>query len=151
MFFAMDYIRKVKLRIGVSALIILLGLASIVMSFMFKDVLLIATNNSFANGFYAGMGGGLIGAGIATLIKNAKLLKDADKRKEAEIQEKDERNLYISLNAWKYTGFAMLYILYIGIIISGFINVTVFLTLLCVFGVAGLCMLISYLILRKVV
>ena len=46
-------------------------------------------------GVYCGIGVGLVGAGVALLIRNKRLLKDEAKLKKARLEQTDERNVEI--------------------------------------------------------
>ncbi|MCL1906219.1 MAG: hypothetical protein FWG06_04360 [Clostridiales bacterium] len=147
----MDFGKKVKMRIWGSAVLIVLGAitAGIV---LFLEPLSAEYSNdaSFLLGFYFGLGFGLIGAGTATIIKNTRYLKNADKFKAAEIAYKDERNRFISNKTWSVSALAMLVLIYLAVIISGVYNMMVFRTLLMVLGVFGLVLLIVNTTLKRI-
>ena len=70
-----EYDKRCKMRIGLSSGIMLLGFVALVVALLYGDripTLYKATTDdlSFINGFYTGIGGGLIAAGIITIIKN---------------------------------------------------------------------------------
>jgi len=146
----MDFRKKVKLRIYFSALLIVLGALAVGIVLSFEPFAAdIAHDKSFTQGFYFGMGFGLIGAGIATIIKNMRYLKSAEKFKAAEIAAKDERNRYIANRTWSISAFIMLFLIYMAVIIAGMYNMLVFSTLLAVLGAYGLILLIVHIILKK--
>ena len=83
-------------------------------------------------GFYWGTGAGLVAAGIISIIRNVKYLKNPELGKKRKIYETDERNRMLGLRCWAYTGYTMMLTLYIGILVSGFISLTVSKTLMVV-------------------
>ena len=95
------------------------------------------------------MGFGVIVAGVITIIKNVRLLKNPEKLKEREIYESDERNKMIGLKTWSYAGYAMFILLYIAQMVAGAFNVMVMNTLLAVLRVFALCLFFSRVILSK--
>ncbi|MBE5851493.1 MAG: hypothetical protein E7299_00830 [Lachnospiraceae bacterium] len=108
-----------------------------------------AEMSDYCSGFYTGVGGGLIAASVITLIKNIMILKNADKLKEREIYENDERNKMIGLKTWSYTGYAMFTLLYIGMLVAGFFSEVVMNTLLVIMGVYALCIFFAGLYCKK--
>lgn len=55
--------------------------------------------------YWCGMGGGLIGAGAVQVYRFCRYHKDAEYREEMDIQNKDERNRFISGKAWAWAGY----------------------------------------------
>lgn len=151
----MDFTKKCKLRIGFSVgLMFLGGLALLAASLygseypaMISDI---SENQDFVRGFYVGTGYGLIAAAIITIIKNVRLLKNQELQKKRMLYENDERNRLIGTKTWAYTGYAMFLLLYVGILVSGFYNLTVLKVLLGVLGVYGGLLLIFKTILQRI-
>lgn len=140
--------KRLKLRITYSAILIILGVLSI---YIGNFVPLASGNADFSAGFYNGVGFGVIAAAIITIVKNIRLLKNAEALKQRKIYEEDERNRLIGLKTWSYTGYAMFIILYIALLIAGAVNVEVMKTILAVLGVYGLCLLITRKIVEKTI
>lgn len=138
--------KRVKLRIAYSVLLCILGIASLYIGIF---VPLESGNMDFSAGFYVGVGSGLIVASVITIIKNVRLLKNAEALKKRDIFESDERNRLIGLKTWSYTGYAMFIILYITLLAAGAVNVVVMKTILVVLGVYALCLLITRKIVEK--
>lgn len=136
--------KRVKLRIAYAVLLCILGIASVCVG---TFVPLASGNGDYSAGFYTGVGCGLIAASVITIIKNVRMLKNAEALKEREIYESDERNRLIGLKSWSYAGYAMFIILYIALLVAGAVDVVIMNTILVVLGVFALCLLIS----RKVV
>ena len=90
-------------------------------------------------GVYCGIGVGLVGAGVALLIRNKRLLKDETKLKEARLQATDERNVEIGMRAQKIAAIVLLVAIYLVFLIGGVYNPIlskVMSCLICLFIVA---------------
>lgn len=142
-----NIVKRIKLRNAYCAVLIVLGIASIYVS---TSVPLATGNVEYSKGYYLGLGISLIVASIITIIKNIRLLRNEKALQEREIYESDERNQMIGLKTWSYAGYAMFVILYIAILITGAINVTVMNTILAVLAAFALCIFIVRTILSKV-
>ena len=66
--------------------------------------------------FWSGMGGALIGIGAIRTLQFVKLCKNEEYREKIETETKDERNKFISLNAWAWSGYAFVLLNAIGTI-----------------------------------
>ena len=148
-----NFEKRCKTRIIASCLLLVLGAVTIALSFLAGDhipvLYMTADHYDFITGFYMGTGFGLLFAAIATIIKNVRYLKKPDLKKEREIYETDERNRMLGLRSWAYAGYAMLFILYIGILVSGFISIIILKTLLVILAVYVLVLFIFRMILQK--
>ena len=146
-----NFEKKCKTRITASCFLMALGVITIALSFLAGDqipVLYMAADHyDFIPGFYMGTGFGLFFAAAATIIKNVRYLKKPEIRKEREIYETDERNRMLGLRSWAYAGYTML--LYIGILISGFISILILKTLLIILAVYVVVLFVFRMILQK--
>ncbi len=142
-----NIIQKIKLRIIYSALLTILGIASL---YVGVCIPLASGNTEFSSGFYTGIGSGLIAAGLITILRNLRLLKNEDAIKRREIYEADERNRMIGLKCWSYTGYAMFLLLYIALLFAGAINVIVMKTILAILAAFAICLFVSRCILKKI-
>lgn len=100
--------------------------------------------------FWSGMGGALIGVGAIRIVQFVKLRKNPEYREKIETETKDERNKFISLNAWAWSGYAFVLLNAVGTIafkIAGNDALSQY----CAFTVCLVLVLywISYLVLRK--
>jgi len=138
--------KKIKNRIIYSVCLVLLGVVSAVLG---VGNFLPLEMSEYIGGFYTGIGTGLIAAGIITIIRNVRILKDEKLLKEKEIFENDERNKLIGMKTWSYTGYAMLLILYVGLLVGGFIGETVLNTILVIIGIYALCLFLAGLYCKK--
>ena len=149
-----NFEKRCKTRIIASCLLLVLGAVTIALSFLAGDhipvLYMTADHYDFIPGFYMGTGFGLLFAAIATIIKNVRYLKKPDLKKEREIYETDERNRMLGLRCWAYTGYTMMISLYIGILISGFISMTVTKTLISVAAFFAVLLLVFRRLLQKV-
>ena len=148
-----DFKKKCQLRIWLAAGFVLLGLLSLLIVFLTHGEIpvlyLEEGHQSFARGFFSGMGGGLIAAGLITIYKNYSYLKHADSRKKREIFETDERNRLLGLRSWAYAGYGMFLLLYLGMIACAFVSLTIMKTLLVVSAVFALLLLFFRVLLQK--
>ena len=100
--------------------------------------------------FWSGMGGALIAVGAVHTVRQIKLRKNEEYREKIEIESKDERNKFISLNAWAWAGYIFVIANALGTI--GFkLLENEQLSQYCAFAVCLVLVLywISYMILRK--
>ena len=66
--------------------------------------------------FWSGMGGALIGVGAIRIYQYIKFRKNPEYREKIEIEANDERNKFISLNAWAWSGYIFVILNAIGTI-----------------------------------
>jgi len=137
---------KVKFRILLSVALIVLGMASIIISIIFEH----SIPSDFFRGFYAGTGGGLIGAGVIMLAMNIVLLKNKEKLKKTEIEENDERNKFLWSKASSLSFLITFFSLYGGLLIAGIFNIVVFYTILCLAAAMFFIFLVTFLVVRKI-
>lgn len=141
-----DFDKRCKNRMILGGLIAVLGAVAFVLAFVMDlvpaFVLYLEPGwSDFVPGFYTGIGGGFLGAGIVTVVKNYRYLKNPDLNRKRKIYETDERNRMLGLRSWAYAGYSMFLFLYIGVIVSGFISVTAMKVLLAVGGVYAVLLL----------
>ncbi|ADL50244.1 hypothetical protein [Clostridium cellulovorans] len=125
-----DYKEVLKKRIGLCYVVVVLGLSTLGLALFFSSHL-----SSFLSGVYTGIGAGLIGAGIALIIKMKRVLKDEKKIKQKRLSEQDERNIMINQKAVQASTIVILVLAYLGLMVSGIFNLIVFWTLWVVVAV----------------
>ena len=67
---------------------------------------------------YSGMGGALIAVGILQLIRTVKYRKDPEYREKVDIELTDERSKYLRMKSWAWTGYIIVLVESIGVIIA---------------------------------
>ncbi len=148
-----DFTKKCRLRIWAGAGFVLLGALALaaltVYRFDFPVFYLEEGHQDFVGGFYCGTGFALIASGLITIFKNWRYLKKKELGKKREVYELDERNRMIGLRSWAYAGYTLFLFLYLAILVSGFLSMTVLKVLLAVMAVFGLTLFFFSLILRK--
>ena len=144
-----DFEKKCKTRIKTGIGIIILVILSIGMVFLRKGNLLEENSMEFISHFYPSLGFALIAGGFVKIARNVRYLKNPFLRKKQEVAETDERNRLLGLRCWAYTGYTMFLILYIGILVSGFISMTVLLVLQMVIAIYALLLLFFRFLLNR--
>lgn len=139
--------QKIKIRIIYAVILVVLGIASFYVGLC---VPLASGNSDYSSGFYTGVGCGVIAAGIITIIRNLRLLKNKEALKRREIYESDERNRMIGLKCWSYAGYAMFILLYIALLFAGAVDVLVMNTILVILVAFAICLFVSRLVLEKI-
>lgn len=149
-----DFAKRCRNRMAASAVIIAAGALALTASWLFREnyfhvVSGEAASENFIPGFYTGTGFGLIASGIITCIQNYRYLKNNSLYKRRSVEETDERNRLLGLRCWAYAGYTLFLILYLGMLISGFINVIILKVLLAVAAVFALLLLIFRIVLER--
>lgn len=57
---------------------------------------------------YSGMGGALIGVGVLQVIRITKYRKDPSYKQKVDIEMHDERNTFLRMKSWAWTGYILL-------------------------------------------
>lgn len=131
-----DFEKRCRNRIITGILFMVLGAVALVLSVVARDRVMVMYlepgYRDFIPSFYGGTGAGLLAAGLISIIRNMRYLKNTELGKKQKIYETDERNRMIGLRCWAYTGYTMMLALYAGILVSGFISLTVTRTLMAV-------------------
>ena len=68
--------------------------------------------------YLSGMGGGQTVVGALQLIRNLRYRKDADYREKVDIAATDERNRFLRLQSWAWTGYIVVLVEAAGIIVA---------------------------------
>lgn len=84
-----------KKVMALSILWIIIGVVLFILSFM----------GIMEQSVWAGMGGGLIGAGIVRLVRYIKYSTNEEYKEKVDIQNSDERNKFLSNKAWAWAGY----------------------------------------------
>ena len=70
--------------------------------------------------FWSGMGGGLMGAGLAQLVRHIRYRTNSEYREKVDIDNKDERNRFVSGKAWAWAGYGFVMIMAVMIFVFKF-------------------------------
>lgn len=140
-----------RMKIGVG--IMFLGALAIGAAEILKDrmpiLYLEQGTGEFIPQYYWALGLGLMVGGLAKTIQNMRFLKNPELKKRGEIAEVDERNRLLGLRCWGYTGYSMFLVLYLGMLVGGFISVTVVKTIMVLIALFALLLLIFRRILMR--
>ncbi len=146
---ALPYRNKIYLRIFYCIAIVIAGAAAYLAVAAMPNGIT-AHMDDYTRGFYTGGGAGIFLAGAIKIIRYVRILMDPEKMRRMQIRENDERNLYIGQKTWSYSGYIFYGVLYIGMLVSGFLNKTVFITLTVTLGVlAGIMLIVRMSLKRK--
>ena len=131
------FTRRCRLRIFTGAAALILGAAALTAALASLSGTLPILypepeSRGFMTNFYYGTGLGLIIAGVLLILRNHSCLKNPERRKQQEIREFDERSQAIGTRSWAYAGYSLFILLYVMILLSGFINVLIVKLLLCI-------------------
>jgi len=96
-----------KKVMALSILWIIIGVVLFILSFM----------GIMDQSVWAGMGGGLIGAGIVRLVRYIKYSKNEEYKEKIDIQNSDERNKFLSNKAWAWAGYCYVIISAVVVIV----------------------------------
>ena len=67
---------------------------------------------------YAGMGGALLAVGILQVIRNLRYRTDAAYQEKIDTEVNDERNIFLGMKSWSWTGRVIVLVECIGIIVA---------------------------------
>jgi uncharacterized membrane protein len=95
-------------RLALSIFWVLLGVTLLVLSI--TEVL--------DSSMYAGMGSVLIVVGGLQIIRNIRYRKDAAYQEKADTETSDERNRFLSMKSWSWTGYIVVIIQGIGVVVA---------------------------------
>ena len=112
--------------------------------------LLICGNMNVIDPFWSGMGTALIFVGVLYLIRQIRYKTDASYKEKMDTETKDERNRFIAMKAWSWTGYLLVLIFGIATIvlkIAGYEELMFF----CSYSVCLILLIywITYFILKK--
>lgn len=146
-----NFEKRCKTRITVGSLAAVLGAATLLLPLpALRPLFLDPGYQDHVTSFYTGIGAGLLAAGLMIVWKNLRYLKNPELKKKREIYETDERNRMLGLRCWAYAGYSMFLVLYLGVIVSGFISLTAMKVLCTVAAVYALLLLVFRRLLQSV-
>lgn len=137
-----NFEKRCQMRIKFGIGVVVLGVIAIGTAVFFRDrmsvLYLQESAGEFICQFYFALGIGMTAGGLMKIRRNLRVLKDPALKKRGEVAETDERNRLLGLRCWAYAGYSMFLLLYLGMLASGFISVTVVRTLMVVSAVYAL-------------
>lgn len=81
-------------------------------------VLMVLTANGVVSDMYSGMGGALIGIGVLQVIRNLRYRTNSKYREKLDVELQDERNKYIRMKSWSWTGYIIVLVQSLGVVIA---------------------------------
>ena len=81
-------------------------------------LLVLSVAEVIESSLYSGMGGALMTVGILQLIRTVKYRKDPEYREKVDIELTDERSKYLRMKSWAWTGYIIVLVEGIGVIIA---------------------------------
>lgn len=128
-----------KVRMLASILEVIVGATLFVCSYL-----------NLVDEFWSGFGVAMLVVGTLFLVRNIKYHKNEKYREEIDVQNSDERNKFISMKAWSWSGYLFVMIAAIATIIFKLINQEALMML----ASGSVCLIVllywvSYIILRK--
>ena len=99
--------------------------------------------------FYLVLGAALMAASLVQIYRTRRCLRDPELKKAKQLAESDERNRLIGLKCWAVSGYAMFLLLYLGVLVSGFVNMTVSRVLLATVAVFAVLLGVSRLVIGR--
>ncbi len=142
-----DFEKVLKLRKQLGISVITLGVLAILafIAINFSGISI----DEYVKGVYSGTGVGFILAGSILLYRTSRILNNETLKEEAEIEERDERNIYIIERAMFLTGIILGLILYVSMLVSLLFNLLVFKTIMCILMLLCFLYISIYFMLKK--
>ncbi|MFR5601366.1 MAG: hypothetical protein ACLTKI_02935 [Lachnospiraceae bacterium] len=146
-----DFEKRIRMRIAVSVVLVIAGLAAVFLALFGSDLFGPQYSlDSWSGGFYMGTGCGLTAAGMITIIKNIRLLRNPASREQKRLEEYDERNLYLRGKTMSIASYLLIGGMYVAIVILGGIRPAVAQVLIAVEGIFVFLIFVVNTILRKI-
>lgn len=83
---------------------------SSIIEILLGAVLLVCGNLQIIDSFWSGMGTALIFVGVLYLVRSIRYKKDAAYKEKMDTEYKDERNRFLAMKAWSWTGYLLVLI-----------------------------------------
>ena len=81
-------------------------------------LLVLSVTETLDSSLYAGMGGALMAVGALQVIRKLKYRKDPEYREKVDTAENDERNRFIRMKSWAWTGYIVVLVECVGVIVA---------------------------------
>ncbi len=72
--------------------------------------------------YYSGFGAAFLVVGALQVWRNLKYRKDASYRQKVDTEEGDERNDFLRMKSWSYTGLVVVFIEAVGVVVTGILG-----------------------------
>lgn len=95
-------------KLALSFLWIILG--AVLMGLSVAEVL--------TSSYYSGMGGALLAVGILQVIRNLRYRNDKEYQEKIDVEYGDERNRYLRMMSWAWTGYLVVLIEAAGVVVA---------------------------------
>lgn len=113
-------------------------------------VLVTLTLTNKIDNIFLGFGSGLIGVGAVLLFRAIKYHTNQKYKEQIDTENNDERNRYISMKAWSWTGYLFIIICAVIALVCVIMSQIVYAQIaLCAVATITLLYYISYLVIRK--
>ena len=125
-------------------------LISSIIEIILGMALLICGNMNVIDSFWSGMGTALIFVGILYLVRGVRYKKDTSYREKFDTEVKDERNRFLAMKAWSWTGYMLVLIFGVATIVLKIVGQEELMLFSCItVWLIALIYRIAYVILRK--
>jgi len=143
--------KKLYLRIGISAFLLLTGIAISVLVQCIENGTVQISESEFIQmlSTFSGVAFGLIVISLAKIVQYIYFLRNKEALEKRMLMETDERNRYIGLKAWAITGYIMLYVIFISSFIAGFYSIVAVQMMFYILSLFALIYAVTYCILRR--
>ena len=81
-------------------------------------LLVLSLTEVLPDSIYAGMGGALITVGALHTVRNLRYRKDEEYREKVDVEMSDERNSFLRMKSWAWTGNIVVIVQGIGVIVA---------------------------------
>lgn len=121
-----DFEKTCRRRILAGKMIFLAGALAVLAALLYERAAPLShTAGKGTAEFYLVTGAALMAASLVKIGRTRRYLLNPELGKGKWLEENDERNRLIGLRCWAFSGYALFLLLYAGILISGFMNMTV--------------------------
>ena len=148
-----EFEKRCRRRILAQKLLFVLGALAVFASLMYEKwmpvLFLEPGGREYVTEFYLVLGAALMAASLVQIYRTRRCLRDPELKKAKQLAESDERNRLIGLKCWAVSGYAMFLLLYLGVLVSGFVSMTVSKVLLASVAVSAVLLGVSRLVIGR--
>ena len=81
-------------------------------------LMVLTMNETFDNSVCSGMGGAFIAIGILQVVRHIKYRTDSEYKEKIDTEVSDERNRFIRMKSWSWSGYITIIVEFIAIVIA---------------------------------